>query len=137
MKRGIMLVSHGKLASELKNSVGMITGSVDDIYCVCLENGEGIEKFTEKLNSEIGKLEDYEEILIFADLYGGSPCNTVVKHLVNDDKYKIISGMNISMVITAVLNTEEEVDSLMNVGRNAIIDVKEIYRRMSNDEEED
>ncbi|VYU60636.1 PTS mannose transporter subunit IIA [Clostridium tertium] len=136
MNRAILLISHGKLAKEIKESIKMITGTIDDIYYTCLESGDQSEEFIDKLRNEIDKLSKYEEVIVFADLYGGSPCNNAMKYLVNDDKYRIISGMNLSMVISASLNEEEHVDSLLNIGRNAIIDVKDIYNSMKYDDED-
>ena len=136
MNRAILLISHGKLAKEMKESIKMITGTIDDIYYTCLESGDQSEEFIDKLRNEIDKLSKYEEVIVFADLYGGSPCNNAMKYLVNDDKYRIISGMNLSMVISASLNEEEHVDSLLNIGRNAIIDVKDIYNSMKYDDED-
>lgn len=136
MKRAILLISHGKLAKEMKESIKMITGTIDDVYYTCLESGDQSEEFINKLRSEIDKLSKYEEVIVFADLYGGSPCNNAMKYLVNDEKYRIISGMNLSMVISASLNEEEHVDSLLNIGRNAIIDVKDIYNSMKYEDED-
>lgn len=134
--RGILLISHGFLAKEMKGSLNMICGDVSNVFTIALEPNEGIQEFSVKLKNTLHSLESYDEILVFADLYGGSPCNTALKFFIEDDKYQLISGMNVSMVLTAVLSQEEHVNSLVNIGKNAIMDVKSVYQSLAYDDED-
>lgn len=127
--RAIILISHGLLALEMKNSIQMITGVSDDIYCVTLSE-EGNLIFEDYLRQIMEDTKDYQNVVVFADLYGGSPCNTALKKVLDKKNYSLISGMNLSMVLTATLNKEESVNSLLNVGKNAILDVKNVYESM-------
>lgn len=135
MSKAVLLISHGKLAYELKNTLEMIVGSNGNLYCVGLDVKENIHDFEKKLDDILEKLINYKDVLIFADLYGGSPCNTTLKYLSENKHYEIISGMNLPMVLSAVLNPNEKIESLINIGRNAIIDIRSVYENMSDDEE--
>ena len=121
--KGILCISHGFYAREFIESIKMIAGQIDNIYSCCLEYDDGPESFTSKIEDVMIKLKEYDEIIVFADLFGGSPCNTATAYFFNNPKVQIISGMNFQMVLSAVLG-EENVEVLLDDGKNSIIDVK-------------
>ncbi|MGX8833405.1 PTS sugar transporter subunit IIA [Amedibacillus sp. YH-ame6] len=133
--QGIILISHGGLSFEMKASIQMITGEAKDIYCVTL-NEEGSPRFEALLHEALEQTQSYERVIVFADLYGGSPCTMALKKILENSRCELISGMNLSMVLSAVLSKEEEVNSLLNIGRNAIMDVKDVYQRMYYEDED-
>lgn len=135
--KAILLVSHGFYAQELRESVKMIAGEVENIYCVCLEPSDGPENFSAKLDKIKPQLDEYDRILVFADLFGGSPCNTTFQYFALDPKVDFVAGMNFSMVLNAVLIDNVTVESLINEGREAIVDVKAFtLAMMANDDDE-
>ena len=121
--KGILCISHGFYAREFIESIKMIAGQIDNIYSCCLEYNDGPESFTSKIEDVMFKLKDYDEIIVFADLFGGSPCNTATAYFFNNPNVKIIAGMNFQMVLSAVLG-EDDKDGLIAIGRESIIDVK-------------
>lgn len=133
--RGILLVSHGQYAEAFKGSLKMIAGEVTNLYSCCLLPSDGPDQFTEKLVALEADFDQYEEILIFADLFGGSPCNTSFIHFAQNPKYHFIAGMNFPMVLTALLSESEPVESLIEQGREGIVDVKTFMAAMSGDED--
>ena len=75
----ILLVSHGNLAESFRDTAAMIAGSETAAGICCL--GMTPEKDPEEFAEEAGRLlaEDLQaDYLIFADLFGASPCNTCV-----------------------------------------------------------
>ena len=74
MAKELVLVSHGRFCEELKASTEMIMGPQESIHTVALLPEEGPEDFTAKFEATVQGLEDY---IVFADLLGGTPCNTV------------------------------------------------------------
>lgn len=97
----ILLLSHGLFAQELLNTCRMIDPEVEDVCALCLTDG-GIESFSEKLNLYLKKNEN-ESILFFCDLKHGSPYNQLLINMIEIkvNKYKIITGMNLPMVLQA------------------------------------
>lgn len=133
--RGILLISHGQFAEGLKESVKMIAGDVTNVYATCLAPTDGPDQFKEKLQVAKKELEQYEDVVIFADLFGGSPCNTTFVDCFQDPKYNFIAGMNFPMVLTAILSPEETVDNLIQTGQEGIVDVRKIMAAMNSDDE--
>ena len=106
----ILLLSHGLFAQELLNTCRMIDPEVEDVCALCLTDG-GIESFSEKLNLYLKKNEN-ESILFFCDLKHGSPHNQLLINMieVKVNKYKIITGMNLPMVLQAIIKMHASKD---------------------------
>ena len=101
MAKELVLVSHGRFCEELKASTEMIMGPQESIHTVALLPEEGPEDFTAKFEATVQGLEDY---IVFADLLGGTPCNTVSRLILEGRAIDLYAGMNLPMVIEAVSN---------------------------------
>lgn len=103
----VLLVSHGTLAPGLHNALGMLAGEGrEDILSLGLENGMGADEFAGKLKAVLQKVTTEDEILLLADLVGGSPLTTaanVIAELSLIDRTVMIGGMNLPLALSAVL----------------------------------
>lgn len=121
--RAIVFVGHGDLPKGMKHSIQMITGIEKNIFVVALSPEDGKEEFQSKLTSLDSQLAGYSEVLFFADLLGGSPCNGVVEKYFENENVHIVAGMNLPMAVTAVLG-ELPIEQILQEGRTGIVDVK-------------
>ena len=133
--RGYLLVSHGLYAQEFKESLKMIAGDVSNVHTACLSPDDGPESFGAKLTALETTLNQYDEVLVFSDLFGGSPGNTTFQKYVTNEKYNFISGMNFPMVLTAILTPTADIEQLITSGKEGIIDVKAFSKTMLDDDE--
>ena len=122
----LLLVSHRGIASGMKSAVAMVMGPVaEQITVLELTEEEGIDKFSERLEEYLVTwLSDGRKGLIFADLRGGTPYNQseslLSKHGLKAQA-KVISGMNLPMVVDAVLSDMDvcSTDALAGLVQNA------------------
>lgn len=135
--RGILCISHGHYAEAFKESLKMIAGPVTNVYACCLEPSDGPEEFKAKLVALQPELDKYDNILVFADLFGGSPCNTAFQYFFANEKIKFVAGMNFPMVLTAILSEDMDVPELIAQGQEAIVDVKSFMGAMSRGDDEE
>lgn len=125
--RSILIVSHGTMAKGIFESASMIFGELNNVHYICLENGMGIEKFSFLLNKLLDKISGSNEIVVLADLKGGSPYNTTVSLLSEKvllDKSVVFSGMNLPMLLSILfmkeqLNTERKIE-IINSSKDGI-----------------
>ncbi|MCI6844077.1 MAG: PTS sugar transporter subunit IIB [Coriobacteriaceae bacterium] len=110
----IVLVGHGSLPEAMRASVEMIVGKRDDIHTACLDPNDGKEDLDRKLAALEG---------VLADLMGGSPCTAALELYAADARVSVVSGMNLAMVISAVMESAEP-EALVAAGHEAIHDVK-------------
>lgn len=47
-------------------------------------------------------IEDDDDVVVFADLQGGTPANTVSKLIMQGAKYQLYTGMNLPMIIAYI-----------------------------------
>lgn len=99
---GIILASHGGFADGIKESAQMIFGEQEKFKSVCLLPSMGPDEFRQKLEDAIKEV-DSEEILFLVDLWGGTPFNQSSNLFEgNEEKWAIVAGMNLPMVIEAL-----------------------------------
>lgn len=110
----IIIATHGTLAEAFKSTLKMFTNDIDDVYSVGLTE-TGVEEFKEKIDNIMKKAyEDGKEILVLADLFGGTPFNTAMLEI--KGKYKnveVIAGVNLPLLIEATLLRGEDLKSSM------------------------
>lgn len=97
----IILASHGGLSKGMKDSVSMIVGDLArDIETYSLLPGQNPEDFYQEVLKEAKKCE--EQILILCDIKGGS-VHTALSKLAILDNVLVFSGMNMGLVLDAVM----------------------------------
>ncbi|MWP49175.1 MULTISPECIES: PTS sugar transporter subunit IIA [unclassified Gilliamella] len=107
---GVLLISHGKMASGMKDSVTMIVGEQDKFETLSLNPGQDINQLKTDLFNCSKSLDSGKGVLIFVDLYGASPYNASMKCVPKWRELgmdvKVITGMSLPMVINAVCNRD-------------------------------
>jgi mannose/fructose-specific phosphotransferase system component IIA len=128
----VIIISHGNLAEAIVGSANMILrGNLEDVYHVCLKD-DGIETFENTLK-EIADEVRNKEVILMADIKGGSPFNTSLSVLRNH-KYRAITGMNLISVIDVLMNRDhlsldEIADSAVAASQESI---EKIYINVEN-----
>ncbi|KRM85021.1 PTS sugar transporter subunit IIB [Liquorilactobacillus vini] len=99
---GIILASHGGFADGIYQSGSMIFGEQKDVAAVTLMPNEGPNDVRAKMEKAIASFEDQDQVLFLIDLWGGTPFNQANNLLeAHKDKWAIVAGMNLPMVIEA------------------------------------
>ena len=103
--RYLILVSHGTFAPGLHNALGMMAGSDrEDIRSTSLLDGMDVDTFRANFAELVGYITAEDEIILTADIIGGSPLTTALDVLTEKGllgKTLAIGGMNLPLVLTA------------------------------------
>ena len=103
--RYLILVSHGTFAPGLHNALGMMAGSDrEDIRSTSLLDGMDVDTFRANFAELVGDITAEDEIILTADIIGGSPLTTALDVLTENGllgKTLAIGGMNLPLVLTA------------------------------------
>lgn len=119
----IIVMSHGNLAAELLNSAKMIAGELKSFQAVGMTAADGLEGTQRKLTQALKNVPQGANVLILADLFGGTPCNVAMLTAAQShDRIKVISGVNLGMVLECAMNSDRNglVDHLLTVGQQGI-----------------
>ena len=99
---GIILASHGEFAKGIMQSGTMIFGEQKNVEAVTLMPSEGPDDIKAKIKDAVASFDNQDEVLILVDLWGGTPFNQAnVLFEEHKDKWAIVAGMNLPMVIEA------------------------------------
>lgn len=130
---GILLVSHYTFAQSLKETVELIIGERKNLGAVSISKDDKIDFFSAKLKDAVNSLDKGDGVLILADMFGGSPSNVALSLYVKNDRVKIITGVNLPIVIEALMHSNKNLDELVKIimekKEKTIVDVKEIFNK--------
>lgn len=117
---GLLLISHGKMAAGMLDSLQLIMGETDQMDAIALAAGQDFDSFKTDVIKRISALDAGEGVLIFVDLFGASPYNAAqyAKHILQgeDVMLRIITGMSLPMLLeTAVQRGGSTLDELVEI----------------------
>jgi PTS system mannose-specific IIA component len=130
---GILIISHFTLAESLKKTIELIIGERENVSALSLLKNEKVENFSERLKNETQKLNKGSGVIIFADMFGGTPSNVALSLFADNDDIKIITGFNLPIVIEAIMhsskNSNEILKTIMERKDKTIVDAKTIFKK--------
>ena len=95
---GILLVTHGKLAEELRAAALTIQPDISSIVAVALEWSEIGEDARDRIATGLTEADRGGGAVILTDMFGGTPTNLALPFL-KKDHVEIVTGVNLPMVL--------------------------------------
>ena len=143
MKVGVVVVTHGQLATELVNSAEMIVGDLPHFTAVSIGWHDDVDRAREEIGLAIERVRSSVAeaassadaapggVLLLTDMFGGTPANLAVTFV--SPQVEVITGVNLPMLIklarpahaTELLTLARE---MREVGRNAIWVASDLLR---------
>jgi mannose PTS system EIIA component len=121
---GVVVVTHGQLATELVNAAETIVGDLPNFSAVSIGWHEDVQDARDEIASAIEKVRRPGGVLIATDMFGGTPSNLGITFL-EPDKIEVVTGVNLPMLIKAASLKDgaaltDVARTLREHGRNAI-----------------
>ena len=97
---GVVVVTHGQLATELVNAAEMIVGDLPRFAAVSIGWHDDVNDAREDIEQAIARVRaDGEDgVLVLTDMFGGTPSNIGMTFL-EKDRVEVITGVNLPMLI--------------------------------------
>jgi len=95
---GILLVTHGRLAEELRAAALTIQPGLERIVAVALEWSETGQDASEKIRRGLELADEGEGAVILTYMFGGTPTNLTLPFL-RKDRVEIVTGVNLPMLL--------------------------------------
>ncbi len=102
---GVIIVTHGNIATEMLNSTKFIMGKVENMLAVSVDPKESVEELRKKINEAIKSVDHGEGVLILTDMFGGTPSNVGLSFL-EEGKVEVITGVNLPILLKLCTNRE-------------------------------
>jgi PTS system mannose-specific IIA component len=131
MKLGVVVVTHGQLATELVNSAEMIVGDLPHFAAVAIGWHDDVDRAREDIGVAIlrvgasagGTDADPAKVLVLTDMFGGTPANLGVTYV--SAHVEVITGVNLPMLIKLARPQKSDdlpalAREMRDHGRNAI-----------------
>ena len=106
---GALIVTHGNLAYELLNAARQIEADVSRIEAVPLEWNDTVDEAREKIAAALEKIGHDRGVIIFTDMFGGTPSNISLSFL-EQGRIEIVTGVNLPMIVKFAMVKEEAKD---------------------------
>ncbi len=129
---GVVVVTHGQLATELVNSTEMIVGDLPRFAAVSIGWHEDTHDARGEIEQAIARVEHGQGVLILTDMFGGTPSNLAMTFL-GENKVEVITGVNLPMLIKLAGLIEKSdllavAREMREHGRNAIWVASDLLR---------
>ena len=95
---GGLIVTHGNLAHELLKAAMTIEGDLSGIEALSLEWNDTVDEAREKIRHALTGFEKGTKVIIFTDMFGGTPSNLCLSFLERGE-VEILTGVNLPMVV--------------------------------------
>jgi len=110
---GVVLVTHGNLATELVKVMEHVVGPQDQLTTITIDPDDDMEKRREDILNSVQFVDKGLGVIILTDMFGGTPSNLAIS-IMEQAKIDIIAGVNLPMLIklASVRSTETISDAV-------------------------
>jgi len=116
---GIVLVGHARIAQEMKYAIEHILGPQAYMETLDVLNSEEPNVLQKKLGDMIHRCNRGSGTLVFADMFGGTPCNIALSFLKRGE-CEVISGFNLPALVKASSKRMDEDANLTELASDVV-----------------
>jgi len=95
---GLILVTHGRLATEMISTLEHVVGPQDNISAICIDPEDDMEQRRAEILSSVDKVDTGRGVIVLTDMFGGTPSNLAIS-IMDRANVEVIAGMNLPMLV--------------------------------------
>ena len=127
---GLVLVTHGRLATEFVTAMEHVVGPQRAIAPICIGPDDDMESRRTDIAKAIETVDTGRGVIVLTDLFGGTPSNLAIS-LMQPGKIEVIAGVNLPMLIRLegarrTMNVRDAVAAAREAGRKYISVASEV-----------
>jgi mannose PTS system EIIA component len=127
---GLVLVTHGRLATEFVVAMEHVVGPQRAIAPICIGPDDDMESRRTDIANAIAEVDTGRGVIVLTDLFGGTPSNLAIS-LMRPGKVEVIAGINLPMLIRLegarrTMNVIDAVAAAREAGRKYISVASEV-----------
>ncbi|WP_029350383.1 PTS sugar transporter subunit IIA [Bosea sp. 117] len=121
---GLVLVTHGRLATEFRAALEHVMGPQKQIETVTIGPDDDIEQRRKDIVASVEAANSGGGVVILTDMFGGTPSNLAIS-VMNAPDIEVVAGINLPMLVKlatvrAELPLKEAVAQAQEAGRKYI-----------------
>ncbi len=95
---GLVIVTHGQLAVELRRAAEHVVGPQEHIETVCIGPDDDMERRRDDIRAAVTRADQDKGVILLTDMFGGTPSNLAISML-KDGSVEVLAGVNLPMLI--------------------------------------
>jgi len=95
---GLVLVTHGRLADELRAAMEHVVGPQAGVATVCIFPDDRMETRREDIRASIAAVDQGDGVVVLTDILGGTPSNLAFQ-LCDHRRVEVIAGVNLPLLV--------------------------------------
>ncbi|MDA8707823.1 PTS sugar transporter subunit IIA [Hellea sp.] len=95
---GLVIVTHGQLAIELKRATEHVVGPQENLETVCIGPDDDMERRRDDIRAAVKRVDAKKGVILLTDMFGGTPSNLAISML-SEGKVEVLAGVNLPMLI--------------------------------------
>ena len=121
---GMVLVTHGRLATEFVAALEHVVGEQEQVAAVCIGPDDDMEQRRLDILNSVAEVDDGSGVVLLTDMFGGTPSNLAIS-IMDKAKVEVIAGVNLPMLIKLAsvrtrFSLEDAVAAAQEAGRKYI-----------------
>ena len=115
---GLMIITHGNLALELRSAMEHMIGDQNDIEIFSITPEDDIDIQKNSIEKKLKELNQGKGVIILTDVFGGTPSNLALNFL-EPGVVEIMSGVNLPMLIKICQLRDKDILEVIQEGKIA------------------
>jgi PTS system mannose-specific IIA component len=95
---GMILVTHGRLAEELRLAMEHVVGAQRGVDTVCIGPDDDVDTRRAEIEACIGRCDTGDGVVLLTDMFGGTPSNLAIS-VMSRPKVEVLAGINLPMLV--------------------------------------
>ncbi|WP_210496150.1 PTS sugar transporter subunit IIA [Microvirga antarctica] len=121
---GMVLVTHGQLATEFKAALEHVVGPQEQLETITIGPDDDMETRRKDIMSAVVRVNSGNGVVVLTDMFGGTPSNLALSCM-NGHTVEVVAGINLPMLIKLASvrdeeNLEDAVSHAQEAGRKYI-----------------
>lgn len=116
---GLVLVTHGHLASEFRAALEHVMGPQSQIEAITIGPDDDIEQRRQDIVNAVAAVNTSHGVVILTDMFGGTPSNLAIS-VMNAPDIEVVAGINLPMLVKlATVRSEVPLDEAVAQAQEA------------------
>ncbi len=95
---GLVIVTHGGLATEFRAAVEHIVGPQENMQTISIGPDDDMERRRSEILDRVREVEKGEGVIVLTDMFGGTPSNLAIS-IMEEANVEVIAGINLPMLV--------------------------------------
>ena len=95
---GLVIVTHGQLAVELRRATEHVVGPQEAVATVCIGPDDDMERRRDDISTAVKDVSRGNGVILLTDMFGGTPSNLAIS-MMRDGEIEVLAGVNLPMLI--------------------------------------